>query len=310
MRVIDSHTEGEPTRVVVNGGPALGCGPLAERRAILAQQHDAFRRHVILEPRGHEALVGALLCEPFDKTCAAGVIFFNNENTLGMCGHGTIGLAVTLAHLKRMAPGTHRIDTPVGVVTVNLLSDTEAEIENVPSYRQAKAVTVEVPGYGQVVGDVAWGGNWFFLCKSNPCPVDPQHLGELTAFSLAVQKALYAQGITGSGGQVIDHIEVFDWPRDGGDSRSFVMCPGGAFDRSPCGTGTSAKLACLAADGILQPGKTWIQESVTGGSFAARYRRCENDEIIVRIRGRAFVVKDATLLRHRDDPYVDGFRTA
>ncbi|MBL8790985.1 MAG: proline racemase family protein [Rhizobiales bacterium] len=310
MRVIDSHTEGEPTRVVVSGGPDLGTGPLAERRTRLMQDHDAFRRHVILEPRGHEAMVGALLCAPHDRSCAAGVIFFNNEGTLGMCGHGTIGLAVTLAHLKRLAPGAHRIETPVGVVTVDLLSETEAEIENVPSYRHAHCISVEVPGYGTVLGDVAWGGNWFFLCKSGPNGVDVRQLAELTRFSLAVQKALADEGITGADGGAIDHIEVFGWSRDGGDSRSFVLCPGGAFDRSPCGTGTSAKLACLASDGLLQPGRTWVQESVTGGRFMAQYRRGEGEQVIVRIRGRAFVVKDATLLRHPNDPYADGFRTA
>ncbi len=309
MRVIDSHTEGEPTRLVLNGGPDLGHGSLAERRAILARDHDSFRRSVVLEPRGHEALVGALLCEPHDKSCTAGVIFFNNENYLGMCGHGTIGLAVTLAHLKRMSPGLHRVETPVGIVTVNLVSETEAEIENVPSYRYAKAVTVAVPGHGHVTGDVAWGGNWFFLCKSAPCPVDEKHLTQLTAFALAVQKALHDSGVTGAMGQEIDHIEVFGPPLAGGDSRSFVLCPGGAFDRSPCGTGTSAKLACLAADGALAEGQSWIQESVTGGRFLTRYRRDAAGQIIPIIRGRAFVVKDATLIRHPNDPYADGLRT-
>jgi 4-hydroxyproline epimerase len=309
LRVIDSHTEGEPTRVVLEGGPDLGNGPLSERRAIFARDHDHFRRRVILEPRGHEALVGALLCEPQDKSCAAGVIFFNNEGYLGMCGHGTIGLAVTLAHLGRIAPGLHRIETPVGVVTVDLVSATEAEIENVPSYRHAAAVTVDVPGHGPVTGDVAWGGNWFFLCKSSPFVISEGHLADLTAYASAIQKALKAQHITGALGQEIDHIEIFGSPLSGGDSRSFVLCPGGAFDRSPCGTGTSAKLACLAADGVLSPGQRWIQESVTGGRFTASYRRDSHGQIIPSIRGRAFVAKDATLLFHPDDPYTDGFRT-
>ncbi len=309
LRVIDSHTEGEPTRVVLEGGLDLGNGPLSERRAIFARDHDRFRRSVILEPRGHEALVGALFCEPQDKSCAAGVIFFNNEGYLGMCGHGTIGLAVTLAHLGRIAPGRHRIETPVGIVTVDLASANEAEIENVPSYRHADSVTVDVAGHGLVTGDVAWGGNWFFLCKSTPCPIDEHHLADLTAHASAIQKALREQHITGALGQEIDHIEIFGAPLAGGDSRSFVLCPGGAFDRSPCGTGTSAKLACLAADGVLSPGQRWIQESVTGGRFTASYRRDSHGQIIPSIRGRAFVVKDANLLFHPDDPYTDGFRT-
>ncbi len=309
LRVIDSHTEGEPTRVVLEGGPDLGNGTLAERRAIFAKDHDHFRRRVILEPRGHEALVGALLCEPKDKTCTAGVIFFNNEGYLGMCGHGTIGLAVTLAHLGLIAAGRHLIETPVGIVSVDLVSANEAEIENVPSYRHAASVEVDVPGHGTVTGDVAWGGNWFFLCKSSPCPIDESHLAELTAYASAIQKALKVQHITGALGQEIDHIEIFGAPLAGGDSRSFVLCPGGAFDRSPCGTGTSAKLACLAADGTLPPRQGWIQESVTGGRFTARYRRDASGQIIPTIRGRAFVVKDANLLFHPDDPYTDGFRT-
>lgn len=311
LRVIDSHTEGEPTRVVLEGGPDLGNGPLSERRAIFARDHDRFRRRVILEPRGHEALVGALLCEPQDKTCTAGVIFFNNEGYLGMCGHGTIGLAVTLAHLGRIAPGRHRIETPVGIVTVDLASATEAEIENVPSYHHAASVTVDVLGHGAVKG--IWPGalSWFFLCKSSPFDISEGHLADLTAYASAIQKALKAQHITGALGQEIDHIEIFGSPLSGGDSRSFVLCPGGASTARPVAQApapsspASPPMAfCTRAALNLDPGGRF-----TGGRFTASYRRDSHGQIIATIRGRAFVVKDATLLLHPDDPYTDGFRT-
>ena len=181
MRVIDSHTEGEPTRVIVDGGPPLGDGPLAERRARFAREFDQFRRFAVNEPRGHDAIVGALLCEPHDKSCAAGVIYFNNVGYIGMCGHGTIGLAVTLAHMGRLKPGRHRFETPVGVVGVELIDDCTATVENVESYRFAEAVEVEVAGLGAVRGDVAWGGNWFFLTSNAPCDLEFANVGPLDA---------------------------------------------------------------------------------------------------------------------------------
>src|SRR5947209_18442215 len=120
IKVIDSHTGGEPTRLVISGGPDLGDGPLAARLERFRQHHDEFRSAVVNEPRGSDVMVGALLCTPVDPRCAAGVIFFNNVGYLGMCGHGTIGLIATLAYMKRMVPGAHRIETPVGVVTATL----------------------------------------------------------------------------------------------------------------------------------------------------------------------------------------------
>ena len=209
MRVIDSHTEGEPTRVIVDGGPPLGDGPLAERRARFAREFDHFRRFAVNEPRGHDAIVGALLCEPHDKSCAAGVIFFNNVGYIGMCGHGTIGLAVTLAHMGRLKPGRHRFETPVGVVGVELIDDCTATVENVESYRFAEAVEVEVAGLGAVRGDVAWGGNWFFLTSNAPCDLEFANVGRLTAAATAIQDALQAQGVRGKNGALIDHVEFF-----------------------------------------------------------------------------------------------------
>lgn len=309
MRVIDSHTEGEPTRTIIDGGPDLGDGPLAERRQRFAERFDHVRSFAVNEPRGSDAVVGALVCAPVDPTAAAGVIFFNNVGYLGMCGHGTIGVAVTLHHLGRLALGTHRFETPVGMVSVDLLSANEAEIENVPSYRHRAAVAVEVPGLGQVVGDIAWGGNWFFLVSEAPHALTLAAVPHLTRAADAVATALEHAGIRGADGARIDHVEFFGPPvAADADSRNFVLCPGGAYDRSPCGTGTSAKLACLAADGKLPPGRPWVQESVVGSRFEARYLPGPSGTIIPRIRGRGYVVADATLIRTPGDPFADGLR--
>jgi 4-hydroxyproline epimerase len=308
MKVIDSHTEGEPTRLIVSGGPDLGSGSLAERRVIFARDFDAVRSFAVNEPRGYDALVGGLLCEPVDPSCAAGVIFFNNVGMLGMCGHGTIGLAVTLAHLGRIGPGKHKVETPVGVVTFELLSRNEVRITNIPSYRYRKAASLDVPSMGRVTGDVAWGGNWFFLTEDRPCDLTIENIPKLTSAAQAIQDALNAQGIGGDGAPV-DHIEIFGPPgTPGGNSRSFVLCPGGAYDRSPCGTGTSAKLACLAADGKLQPGEIWVQESVIGSRFEASYSMLEDGRIKPSITGRAYITSEATLIRDAADPFGDGIR--
>lgn len=307
MRVIDSHTEGEPTRVVLEGGPDLGEGSLSEWRRRFARNFDHFRSAVINEPRGSDVLVGALLCKPVDPSCAAGAIFFNNVGYLGMCGHATIGLAVTLGYLGRIAPGKHRIETPVGIVTVELIGANTATIENVPSYRHLESVTVEVDGLGEFVGDVAWGGNWFYLVDRSPLPLNVENAPGLMAAAERVKAALIANGITGAEGAEIDHIEFLGAPESpDANSRNFVLCPGGAYDRSPCGTGTSAKLACLAASGKLAPGETWIQESVIGSRFEGSYRLDDEGRVIPCVTGRAFITGETTLIQQPGDPFANG----
>jgi 4-hydroxyproline epimerase len=307
--VVDSHTGGEPTRVVVGGGPDLGGGTLAQRRAVLRERYDWFRSAVVNEPRGSDVLVGALLCEPTDPSCAAGVIFFNNVGTIGMCGHGTIGVAVTLAHLGRIGPGTHRLETPVGVVAFECAGGNTVTIENVPSYRNAAGVTVQVEGAGPVTGDVAWGGNWFFLVGEHGQVLEPANVERLTDFTWRIRQALVRQGVTGAGGQEIDHIELFGPPRDPtAHSRNFVLCPGKAYDRSPCGTGTSAKLACLIADGKLRAGQVWRQESIVGSVFEGT-ARVAGGQVIPRITGSAYVQAEATLILDPNDPFRTGIRT-
>jgi len=308
VKVIDSHTGGEPTRLVISGGPDLGGGTLAERLEQFRQHHDTFRSAVVNEPRGSDVMVGALLCEPADRKCAAGVIFINNVGYLGMCGHGTIGLVATLAHMNRITPGEHRIETPVGEVSAVLHENGEVTVNNVASYRSAANIAVRVPGYGDVRGDVAWGGNWFFLVRNHNMQLALRNVEELTAFTWAIRTVLRERGITGDQGQEIDHVELFAASEiPGVDSKNFVLCPGKAYDRSPCGTGTSAKLACLYADGKIEEGQTWKQESIVGSIFEGTVRIREG-RVYPSIRGAAFVNAEGELILNMKDPLCMGIR--
>jgi 4-hydroxyproline epimerase len=308
VHIIDSHTGGEPTRVVVAGAPDLGSGPLADRAARFHAQFDTFRSAVVNEPRGSDAVIGALLCEPHDASCDAGVIFFNNVGLLNMCGHGTIGLVVTLEHMGRIRSGTCRLDTVCGPVDAHLNPNGSVTIRNVASWRSAKQVPVEAPGIGRVRGDVAWGGNWFYLCHDHGQHLSLDRLDELTDFAWRIRQGLEAQGITGGDGREIDHIELFGPPTDGrADSKSFVLCPGKAYDRSPCGTGTSAKLACLYADGKLQPGQIWRQESIVGSVFEGTVEVVDG-KLYPFITGFAYVNAESDLILDERDPFCYGIR--
>jgi 4-hydroxyproline epimerase len=309
LQIVDSHTEGEPTRMIVAGGPDLGDGPLRERLDLLRREHDALRRAVIAEPRASSVWVGALLCPPVDPTATAGVIFFNDAGYLGMCGHGTIGLVASLAHLGRIAPGEHRIETPVGVVRALLHGDGRVSVHNVPSYRTRANVTLDV-GDVRVVGDVAWGGNWFFLVREHPLAVTAEAIPALHDLASRIRRALAAAAIRGDDGAEIDHVEILTPLAGVKGARGFVLCPGGAFDRSPCGTGTSAELACLAADGELAPGETWLQESVIGSRFEAHYAPLSAGRVAPVVTGRAFVTLTGTLHFDRHDPFAAGIPAA
>jgi 4-hydroxyproline epimerase len=306
VRVIDSHTGGEPTRVVLDGGPALGAGSLAERRDRFRAHFDAYRSAIVNEPRGSDPLVGALLVSPHRADCDLGVIFFNNVGFLGMCGHGTIGLVASLRFAGRLAPGCVRIDTPVGVVQARLHEDGEVSVENVASQRIARGVRVQVPDGPAVSGDVAWGGNWFYLVTRHEQRLDLDNLESLTDFTRRLRGAVSAAGYS-----QVDHVELFG-PATAplARSRNFVLCPGNAYDRSPCGTGLSAKLACLAADGSLEEDEPWVQESIIGSTFEGRYRWSDRakGEIVPTIRGRAFVTGEGSLHLDPQDPFCWGIR--
>lgn len=310
IHIIDSHTGGEPTRLVTAGGPDLGRGSITQQLNRFKNDFDWFRSAVVNEPRGWDAMVGGLLCEPLDPTCVTGVIYFNNVGYLGMCGHGTIGLIVTLAYMGRIKPGVHRIETPAGVVSAQLHSNGEVTVNNVASYRHKQAVKVDVPQYGSVIGDVAWGGNWFFLVKDHPLELSLENVEALTEFTWAIRRALEAAGVTGANGAEIDHVELFGPPdRSDADSKNFVLCPGKAYDRSPCGTGTSAKVACLYADGKFAPGTVWRQESIIGSLFEVSIA-VEGGNVLPSITGSAFVDFEGDLILDARDPFCYGIGVA
>lgn len=306
---LDSHTGGEPTRLIPSLPFDLGTGSVADKLSTLKKDHDDLRRTVLLEPRGSDVLVGAYLVPPADPTCQFGVIYFNNVDYLGMCGHGTIGLIASLAYLGKVQPGIIRVETPVGVVEATLHKNEAGEypnkvsVQNIPSYRHLTHIPVTVDGK-TVHGDVAWGGNWFFLVHDHGMDVDMSNLEALTDFSWRVREQLTANGVTGADGAEIDHIELFSESNEV-DSKSFVLCPGKAYDRSPCGTGTSAKLACLYEDGKLQVGQVWKQQSVVGSIFEGSIQ-IQDNRIIPTITGEAWVMSEGMILVDERDPFGDG----
>ena len=309
LDVVDSHTGGEPTRLVVGGTPDLGGGPVNLQLQRFRTELDHLRSAVVNEPRGSDVLVGAVLCPPHRSDCSVGVFFFNNVGYLGMCGHGTIGVAVTLARLGRLAMGTHLFETPVGVVRVTLHDRSRVSVENVPSYRYRKKLALAVPGIGTVHGDIAWGGNWFFLVEDHGQALAFDNVDVLTGYTKRIRHALDEQGVRGRDGGEIDHVELFGPPTDTAvaDSRNFVLCPGGAYDRSPCGTGTSAKAACLFDDGKLRAGDVWRQQGITGSVFECTVRE-EGPDLVPTITGTAYVTAQSTLLLDPDDPFRFGLR--
>jgi proline racemase len=308
VRVIDSHTEGEPTRVVLDGWPAPAGATMAERRDDLRRRADHLRQAVVCEPRGHQAVVGALLTPAVTPGAAAGVIFFNNVGYLGMCGHGTMGVVKTLAHLGRLTSGAVRLDTPVGTVSATLEPDGSVTVENVAAYSHAKDVSVDVRGVGRVTGDIAYGGNWFYLTELPAFPLELRYLEELMKVTRSIMQALRARGITGANKEEINHVELSAPALSpDADSRNFVLCPGKAYDRSPCGTGTCAKLACLVADGKLKEGEIWRQEGIIGSIFEGSVK-IVNGAVHPTIKGSAYITAQATLLRDPRDPFASGIR--
>ena len=321
IRIVDTHAGGEPTRIVVAGGPELGSGSMIDRRRRFATGFDEWRRAIVCEPRGSDVMVGAILTPPERADSIAGVIFFNNVGYLGMCGHGTIGVAIALQNLGRASPGRHALDTPAGQVWFELLDEQRVRVSNVPSYRYRSEVCIELPCGRSVTGDIAWGGNWFYLCGEPDLPITLSNLTELMKLTTDIRQQLAFHGITGRDGAEIDHIELIG-PcviSEAADARNFVLCPGGAYDRSPCGTGTSAKVACLAASGQLEPGQIWRQASVIGSIFEATYehiqplRDRDDDQlptgaVRVSLVGSAYITAEADLILDPRDPFCMGIR--
>lgn len=312
LRFVDSHTEGEPTRVFLDDG-GTGLFGRGESAAALARRWRAAGGPpsellaLVAEPRAPVATVGVVLCPPEDPLCATGVVFVNAAGLLGMCGHGTIGLAVTLVDAGRIGLGEHRFETPVGVVAARVVGDGAVEVDNVPAFRHRAAVALDVDGR-TVTGDVAWGGNWFFLVETDR-HLDAAEPETLLAETKRIRAALARAGVSGSEGAPIDHVALIERAsRDGRDPRNFVLCPNDAYDRSPCGTGTSARLACLAAAGRLEPEVRLTQRSLIGSRFDAWYRPDPSgvDRVLPTIAGRAWVVAEGSLRLDASDPSRGG----
>lgn len=312
LHVIDSHTGGEPTRVILDGGPDLGRGPLAERAQILGDRHENFYKSVLREPRGQPAMVAALLTEPTDPTCAAGVIYFDVAAVIGMCGHGTIGLAVTLHHLGRIGLGRHRLETPVGVIEFELLDRNSVRVTNVESYVVKKDIRLDVPEYGleygTVCGTIAYGGNMFFITENVPIALETSQIGPLTIYANRIAQSIQDDGLNDGLSRPIDHIILQQQQPDGSSvfARNFVLCPDGTFDRSPCGTGCSAILACLADAGHLAAGDEIIQESIIGSSYCLSYKRGLKGGVVPMIEGQAWVTSESKLMFDESDPFPGG----
>ncbi|MBH0085165.1 proline racemase family protein [Psychrobacter sp. SCQQ22] len=321
FKIIDSHTGGEPTRMIYEGFPEIIGNTIQDKLSYLKQHFDHLRQSIILEPRGNDVLVGALLCPVTNPKATTGVIFFNNTGYLGMCGHGAMGVIASLAYQNKITAGTHWLETPVGLVKAILHDDGSCSVQNVPSYRYKKNVLIQVPHLGQICGDIAWGGNWFFLVSDHGQDIQASNVNTLTQVCIQIKDALNAANITGENGNEIDHIELFTASNDDNiDSRNFVLCPGAAYDRSPCGTGTSAKLACLAAEHQLEAGQNWHQQSIIGSLFTGSYQPVTDlltespyqypaQTIVPTICGNAYVCAETTLIIQNQDPFKWGIAT-
>ncbi|MEM8945285.1 MAG: proline racemase family protein [Planctomycetota bacterium] len=300
MRVIDSHTGGEPTRVVVAGMPDIPGDTAAEKRTNLEKQADWIRTSLTLEPRGAPWMVGAAIFQPANPDSEATVVFFNNRGYLGMCGHGLIGVVATLAYLGRISVGEHHFETPAGDVMAQLHPDDSVSLANVPSYRYREGVEFDVPNFGTVQGDIAYGGNWFFLTHVETW--QSWTTERLCEYASRILETLSTLKICGAEQAEIDHVEISGPPTDPNKahSRNFVLCPGQQYDRSPCGTGTSAKVACLASAGELSPGEIYRQESVTGSIFNASFQM-QGKKLIPEIRGHANILADVKIVFEESD---------
>lgn len=304
FRVIDSHTGGEPTRVIIDLDLPLEGSTLQDQLQVIRNEYDRYRRAIVNEPRGSEIMVGAFILPPCDPANHAAVVFFNNVGYLGMCGHGMIGVVETLRYLGRIQSGLIRIETVAGVVKAELMPDLSVRIQNVPSYRSKKSWPIVTKQFGTVLVDIAYGGNWFAMAKAdimNDPNVSMRSLYEMAIEIMDECKQTFPE---------VDHVELFGPPRnEKANSRNFVLCPGGMYDRSPCGTGTSAKLACLAQDGELLPGEIWVQEGHVGSTFEGAYQWYDSsgEKIIPTIRGKAYINGDSKIIISKDDPFAWGF---
>ena len=322
IQAVDSHTAGEPTRIVTGGLPPLAGASMAEKRTILQRDHDGLRRALVLEPRGHDAIVLAYLLPPCTPGAHLGVVFANDAGYLGMCGHGAIGVAtvaVAMGMVAAVEPVTEVVlDTPAGVVPCRVAvaggKVKSVTITNVPSFLFAQRVVVPVHGFGKVAADIAYGDNWFAFVEADQLGlmVEKTHLPVLMQAATAVREALVREGVRGrhperSGDEIVDHVKLFA-PLAGDEpgARALTLCPGAAYDRSPCGTGTSAKLAVLHAKGELEIGAWFRSQSVLATEFRARVVRetrvGPHPAIVPEVTGSAWITGFPTFVLDPEDP--------
>jgi len=325
LAAVDSHTEGMPTRVITGGvGPIPGATML-ERKLYFEQHLDELRLLLMREPRGHSAMSGAILQPPLREDADWGVLFIEVSGLLPMCGHGTIGVATVLVEtgmVEVTEPETViRLDVPAGLVEARVRVEdghaTSVTIRNVPAFLHQEARTVEVPGLGPITYDMAFGGNFYALTPAAAAGlvVDPARSGELIHAGLAVMAAINASDRPEHpedpriGG--CRHVVFHEPGRDGADARAATSIHPGWLDRSPCGTGTSARLAQLHAHGQLELGAPFVNESVIGTRFTGRIVEqttvAGRPAIIPEITGRAWVTAMGQYLLDADDPFPAGF---
>lgn len=325
FHAVDSHTEGMPTRVIVGGVGAIPGATMFERRQYFLDHLDHVRTLLMYEPRGHAAMSGAILQPPCRPDADWGVLYIEVSGCLPMCGHGTMGVATVLVEtgmVEVSEPVTRiRLDTPAGLVLAEVdVTDGSAKrvsLVNVPAFSHALDRKVDVPGFGQVGYDMAYGGNFYAIAPLDQLglPFELDRKDDIMTAGLAVMKAINEQdepvhpenpGIRGC-----HHVQFLAPGSDARRSRNAMVIHPGWFDRSPCGTGTSARLAQLHARGELAVGDEFVNESFLGRSFTARILEettvDSRPAVIPRISGRAWITGTAQYLLADDDPFPEGF---
>jgi proline racemase len=323
---VDSHTEGMPTRVITGGVPVLPGATMLERKLHFEEHLDDLRLLLMREPRGHGAMSGAILQPPTRDDADWGVLFIEVSGCLPMCGHGTIGVATVLVEcgmVEVTEPETLvRLDTPAGLVVVRVAVDggraRSVTLRNVPAFLAARDRVVEVDGWGSVTYDMAYGGNFYALvdAASVGVTVDPEQAGRLIACGADIMAAINATDrpvhpedprISGC-----HHVVLHEPGADGADAKAATSIHPGWLDRSPCGTGTSARLAALHARGELAVGDPFVNESVIGTRFTGRIAQetevAGRPAVVPEITGRAWITAMGQYLLDPEDPFPAGFR--
>lgn len=322
---IDAHTCGNPVRLVAGGGPQLDGATMMERRAHFLAEYDWIRTGLMFEPRGHDAMSGSILYPPTRPDCDVAILFIETSGCLPMCGHGTIGtVTVMIEHglVRPKVPGLLKLDTPAGLVEARyeMQGDkvTHVRIRNVASYLHATDLSVEVPGLGELRFDVAYGGNFYAIVEPQPTFRDMEDLstGDIQRLSPLIRRLVNEKyEIVHRDNPAIKGLSHVQWtgkPRHPqAHARNAVFYGDRGIDRSPCGTGTSARMAQLAARGDLKEGQDFVHESIIGSLFHGRVEALTTvggaPGIIPSIQGEAWVTGLNTIFLYDEEPYTKGF---